>query len=360
MLRYVLNKLLYGLLVILGVVVVVFFLFQVLPGDPAKMLVGERTDLSTTENIKKELGLDQPVMVQLLGYVNDISPLSVYNVSDEESFFYLGATKKLHSITLLTIASRAMVLKLPYLRLSYQTQRPVGEMIAQAFPKTLIIALISMFFAVVLGITLGIVSAVHANSPLDKSLLVGSVLGMSLPSFFVAILLSWIFAYLLGHVTHLNMTGSLFEIDDFGNGRILTLKNMILPVVTLSIRPLAVITELTRSSMLDVMSMDYITTAKAKGLTRRNVIMRHALKNSLNPVISSSTSWLASLLAGTVFIEYVFDWKGMGTLIVASLDKYDMPVLMGCILFISIILVILNIISDLLYAVVDPRVKLNY
>ncbi|MDD3152628.1 MAG: ABC transporter permease, partial [Bacteroidales bacterium] len=159
--------------------------------------------------------------------------------------------------------------------------------------------------------------------------------------------------------THLNMTGSLYTIDDFGNGQILTAKNLILPAFALGIRPLAVITELTRASLLDVFSMDYIKTAKAKGLSNQRVIFKHALKNSLNPVISSSTGWFASMLAGSVFVEYVFDWKGMGTLIVDALDKYDMPVLMGCIVFISLILIILNIFADILYAIIDPKVKLN-
>ena len=316
----------------LGVCLVVFALFQILPGDATKMLMGERTDISTTETIRKELGLNQPKMVQLLGYVNDMSPISIYNTTDADNFFYLDDTKYTSYLTLIPFHSRSVILKIPYLKRSYQTRRPVTEMISQAFPKTLVIALISMFFAVMLG--------------------------MSLPSFFFAILISWLLAFLLGDITGLNMTGSLFEIDDYGGGEKLVLANMVLPVITLSIRPLAVITELTRSSMLDVLSMDYIVTAKAKGLTRNRVIFRHALKNSLNPVITSSTGWLASLLAGTVFVEYVFDWKGMGTLIVDALEKYDMPVLMGCIVFISMILVILNILSDILYAVVDPKVKL--
>ena len=358
MANFILNRVWYGILVMLGVCLVVFALFQILPGDATKMLMGERTDISTTETIRKELGLDQPKIVQLLGYVNDMSPISIYNNTDADNFFYLDDTKYTSYLTLIPFHSRSVILKPPYLKRSYQTQRPVAEMISQAFPKTLVIALISMFFAVLLGILFGIFSAIFKDTVVDRGLLVGSMLGMSLPSFFFAILISWLLAFLLGDITGLNMTGSLFEIDDYGGGEKLVLANMVLPVITLSIRPLAVITELTRSSMLDVLSMDYIVTAKAKGLTRNRVIFRHALKNSLNPVITSSTGWLASLLAGTVFVEYVFDWKGMGTLIVDALDKYDMPVLMGCIVFISMILVILNILSDILYAVVDPKVKL--
>lgn len=359
MIKFIVNRIFYGILVMYGVLLVVFALFQILPGDASRMLMGERTDISTTEAIRKDLGLDKPKYIQLAGYFNDMSILSLHNKSDEDNFFYLDDDKYAPYITLIKGTNRALVMKYPYMKRSYQTQRPVSEMIAQAFPKTFVIAIISMVFAVSFGIFLGITSAIYKNTFIDKSILVSSVFGMSLPSFFFAIIISYIFAYLLGDVTGLNMTGNLTEIDDFGNGERVVLKNMVLPVITLSIRPLAVLTELSRASMLDVLSTDYIVTAKAKGLPQKTILMRHALKNSLNPIITSSTGWLASLLAGTVFVELVFDWKGMGTLIVDALDKYDLPVLMGCIFFISVILIILNIISDILYAKIDPRVKLN-
>ena len=359
MFKFIANRIWYGILVMIGVIIVVFVLFQILPGDASKMLMGERTDISTTVSIRKDLGLDQPKYVQLLGYINDMSPLSIYNTVNKENFFYLDTTKYTSYISIAKLDKHDVILKSPYLKRSYQTQRSVSKMIAQAFPNTLILAVISMFFAALLGIIFGIVSAIHKNSILDKSLLVGSVFGMSLPSFFFAILLAWIFAFLLGNVTGLNMTGGLYVIDDFGSGYKLVLANLVLPVITLSIRPLAVLTELTRSSMLDVLSTDYIMTAKAKGLTRNRIIYKHALKNSLNPIITSLTGWFASLLSGAVFVEYVFDWKGMGTLVVDALDKYDMPVLMGCIVFISMILIILNIFADILYAIVDPKVELN-
>jgi peptide/nickel transport system permease protein len=359
MLKFILSRLWYGVLVMLGVIVIVFVLFQILPGDASRMLIGQRTDISTTEAIKKELGIDQPKFKQLISYINDMMPVSIHNSVDKENFFYLDEAKYANYLSILSFKKHKVILKAPYLKRSFQTQRPVNEMISQAFPKTFILAVVAMSFALIIGILLGIISAIFKNTFIDRTTLVGSVFGMALPSFFFAILLAWVFAYLLGNFTHLNMTGSLYTIDDFGNGQILTAKNLILPALALGIRPLAVITELTRASLLDVFSMDYIKTAKAKGLSNQRVIFKHALKNSLNPVISSSTGWFASMLAGSVFVEYVFDWKGMGTLIVDALDKYDMPVLMGCIVFISLILIILNIFADILYAIIDPKVKLN-
>jgi peptide/nickel transport system permease protein len=155
------------------------------------------------------------------------------------------------------------------------------------------------------------------------------------------------------------MFGSLYAVDDYGRGEYLELKNLILPAITLGIRPLAIVVELTRSSLLEVMSQDYIRTARAKGLSKFRIIGKHALKNAMNPVITAVSGWFASLMAGAVFVEYVFDWKGIGVVIVDALEKYDFPVIMGAVLFISVILVIINIFVDILYAMLDPRVRLS-
>ena len=159
--------------------------------------------------------------------------------------------------------------------------------------------------------------------------------------------------------TGLNLSGSLYGVDDFGRGAFLELKNLILPAITLGIRPLAVIVELTRNSLLEVMTQDYIRTAKAKGLSKTRVILKHALKNALNPVVTAISGWLASLLAGAVFVEFVFDWKGIGVVIVNALDKYDFPVVMGSVLFISIILIMINFFVDIIYGMLDPRVRMQ-
>ena len=154
------------------------------------------------------------------------------------------------------------------------------------------------------------------------------------------------------------MTGSLFEVDDYGRGSYLQLQNLILPSITLGIRPLAVIVQLCRNSLLEVLSMDYVRTATAKGLSKFRVIFKHALRNALNPVVTASSGWFASLLAGTVFVEYIFGWNGIGKEIVESLNKMDLPVIMGSVLFIASIFVFINIIVDLIYGWLDPRVRI--
>lgn len=359
MLRYTVKRLLYGLLVLLGVVTLVFFLFNILPGDPARMMLGQRADAESIEIINRDLGRDRPITMQYLNYLNDLLPISVHNNNDPDNYFYLSPDKYAPFKTLASIGSTSVVIKAPYLRRSYQSKRKVSEIIATAFPQTALLAVVALAFALVVGITMGILSALYKDSWVDRCTLIVSTLGMSLPSFFAAILIAWLFAYVLADYTHLNMFGNLYTVDDYGTGEYLDLKNLILPALTLGIRPLATLTQLTRNSMLEVLSQDYIRTAKAKGMTFRRVITHHALRNALNPVVTSASGWLASLLAGAVFVEYVFDWKGMGIVIVDGLDKYDFPVVMGAILFICVLLIVINIITDILYGLLDPRVRIQ-
>ena len=359
MLRYIGKRLMYGLLVIFGVVTLVFFLFNILPGDPARMMLGQRADAESIEIINRDLGRDKPLGIQYLSYLNDLSVISFHNNKDSESHWYLDDEKYSPYATLLKIGTTSVVAKMPYLRRSYQSKRKVSEIIGTAFPQTAVLALTAMAFALVIGILLGTLSALHKGSWIDRLTLFLSTLGMSLPSFFAAILIAWFFAYVLADWTHLNMFGNLYSVDDYGNGEYLNLRNLILPALTLGIRPLAVLVELTKNSMLEALSQDYIRTARAKGMSRYRMIFRHALRNAMNPVVTSASGWLAGLLAGAVFVEYVFDWKGMGVVIVDGLEKYDFPVVMGAILFICILLVIINIIVDILYGILDPRVRLE-
>lgn len=358
MTRYILKKIGYGFLVMLGVISLVFVLFTILPSDPARMMMGQRSDIQTEAAIRKEMGLDLPKGVQFLAYLNDLSPISWHKTKDQNSFFYLNPDN--YSFTkLITTDESALVLKKPYLRRSYQSKRLVGDILAEAFPKTALLAVVSIFFAIIVGIFIGVLCAVYKDTWFDKVALFFSVLGISLPSFFAAILFAWIFAFLLADYTGLSMFGSLYSVDNYGSGVYLDLKNLILPALTLGIRPLAVVVELTKSSVLDVLSQDYIRTAKAKGLSYRKILVKHALKNALNPVVTAISGWLASLLAGAVFVEYIFDWKGMGVVIVDGLDKYDFPVVMGSLLYVSVILVIINIFTDIIYGWLDPRVKFS-
>ena len=343
---------------LLGVVTLVFFLFNILPGDPARMMLGQRADAESIAVINRDLGRDKPLGLQYVNYLNDLSPISLHNNSNRESFFYLSPEKYSYA-TLLKIGSTSIVVKAPYLRRSYQSQRKVSEIIATSFPQTAMLAIVAMAFALIVGILLGVVSALHKDSWIDRTTLVLSTLGMSLPSFFAAILIAWLFAYVLADWTGLNMFGNLFSVDDYGEGEYLDLKNLILPALTLGIRPLATLTQLTKNSMLDALGQDYIRTARAKGLSHRRVVYHHALRNAMNPVVTSASGWLAGLLAGAVFVEYVFDWKGMGVVIVDALDTYDFPVVMGAILFICVLLVLINILTDLVYGLLDPRVQVD-
>ncbi|MBO5963517.1 MAG: ABC transporter permease [Bacteroidales bacterium] len=332
MFKYVLKKIGYGFLVMLGVISLIFVLFNILPGDPARMMLGQNADQESIDMIHKELGLDKPLGVQYLEYLNDLSPIGI----DKEGDFGF---------------------KVPDLRRSYQSGKTVSSILLESFPNTILLALVSITFAFVVGVTLGSLAAIYSDTWLEKLILLITSLGMSLPSFFAAILIAWFFAFVLADYTGLSMFGSLYSIDDFGNGEYIDLKNIILPALTLGIRPLSVICELTKSTMKEVLQQDYIRTAKAKGLSKFQIIKNHALRNTLNPVVSSISSWFASLIAGAVFVEYIFDWKGVGVVIVDSLEKYDFPVLMGTLIVICVMLIIINILTDIVYALLDPRIK---
>ncbi|HEV7622328.1 MAG TPA: ABC transporter permease [Flavisolibacter sp.] len=348
MLTYILKKLLYGILVLAGVVVLVFLLFQGF-GDPSRLIMGETGDAKTLANIRHELNLDQPKWKQFIFYLNDVSPVSFYSKNEIE-------TKKLKGIFI--GGNHKLVLKLPYLRNSYQTKKSVGSVLMEALPGTLLLAFAAMCIAIIIGIPLGVFAAVHKNKWGDNVAVFSSVLGISAPSFFMGIIIAYVFGFLLTNYTGLHLTGSWFEMDDTGVNR-LTLQNLILPAITLGIRPLAIITQLTRSSMLDVLDQDYIRTAYAKGLTKRSIIWKHALRNALNPVITAITGWFAELLAGAFFIEYIFGWKGIGKVTVDALEKLDFPVVMGSVLLTAAFFILINIISDILYGMVDPRIRLN-
>ena len=351
MLRYTIRKILYGLAVLAGIVVVVFFLFNILPGDPARMTQGQRSDVQSLEAVRKEFGLDKPIPVQFVYYVNDLLPLAIHE-SDS------SAKAKYDYVKIFTVsAKKSLVFKWPYLRRSYQTKRDVSNILAETIPNTFILATTAMIFATLIGIFLGVVSAVNKDSWIDRSANAFAILGISSPSFFAGIIIAWLFGFVLGDITGLNMSGSLYNYDPF-RGEVMNWKNLILPMITLGLRPLAIIVQLTRSAMLDVLSQDYIRTARAKGLSNRQVIYGHALKNALNPVITAISGWFASLLAGSFFVEYIFGYNGLGKATVDALELSDFPVVMGSILFVAFIFVIINILVDIAYAFIDPRVKL--
>jgi peptide/nickel transport system permease protein len=325
--RYILKKFFYGILVLAGVVTVVFWMFQGF-GDPARLVMGQTGDSATIANIKKELYLDQPKWKQFLLYVNDVSPIAIHSKEEIEK-------KKLQGLFI------------------------VGELLMEALPGTILLAVAAMILATVLGVFLGVIAAVKKDTWMDTTAVFTSIIGISAPSFFMGIVIAYLFGFVLSNYTGLNMTGSWFDIDVETGKRYYTLQNLILPALTLGIRPLAIITQLTRSSMLDVLNQDYVRTAYAKGLSRRVVIWKHALRNALNPVITAVTGWFAELLAGAFFVEYIFGWKGIGKVTVEALEKLDYPVVMGSVLISAFIFVLINMLADVLYAVVDPRVRVG-
>jgi peptide/nickel transport system permease protein len=349
----------YGVLVMLGVITVIFLLFNVLPGDPARMMLGQRADSLSIAAINKDLGRDKPLMTQYVMYLNDLSPVSWYNTKDENSAVYLDSAKYGHPWNVLMGKEHALVFKVPYLRRSYQTKRKVTELIKETMPETFALAFASMIIASVLGIGFGIIAAIKKNSFFDRISFFVAIIGMSGPSFFIGLLLMLLFGFILSDYTGLKVVGSLYMVDEYTGKEVMQLKNLILPAITLGLRPWAIVLQLTRSSLLEVMSQDYIRTAKAKGLSYYKVIFKHALKNALNPVITSISGWLAGLMAGAVLVERVFDWKGIGSAVVDALDNYDLPVVMGSTLVFATIFILINVVVDIIYGILDPRVRIQ-
>lgn len=333
---FLLKRILQGLLVIWGIVSLLFIIFYTL-GDPVQYMVGDKADAETKAAISKRFGLDRPLYVQYGKYLNQLSPLGM--IEDEKG--------------------GGFGFKIPSLGRSYQTNQPVIQLIAQRLEGTIILASAAILIAAFLGIGLGIFAALRYGSWVDKSILSFSVLGISAPSFFIGVLVAWIFAVKLRPITGLNVSGHFFEENVFTMGRHIIWKNLFLPALALGIRPLAVFIQLTRSSMLDVLQSDYIRTAKAKGLSPRRIRLGHALRNALNPVLTSATGWFASLLAGAFFIEYIFDWQGIGKLTIDALNTKDFPVILGSAIFIGAVFVVVSILTDWLYRVLDPRVRLS-
>ncbi len=413
MITFILRKIGYGLLVLWGVVTLVYFLFNLAPGDPVRNLVGENASEEVIVNMRRKFDLDLSVGQRYALYLNDLSPLGIHS-SLEQSRIYFNPSEYSGIRIALGGEGKAIYLKSPYLKRSFLTDKSVSSILAEVLPGTIVLAVVSIGLALIVGLLLGIAAALKKDGFYDRIILFLSALGMAGPSFFVAILVAWLgavvwreqiivtygliffalsavlaaFIYarsqngyswlfpvvvvVLGVLnvfpmrlasfvlpgTGLNMTGSLYSVDVW-RGEFLDLRNLILPVITLMIRPLSVIVQLTRSSLLDVMQQDYIRTARAKGLSEWEVIFRHALRNALNPVITAVSGWFASLLAGAIFVEFVFGWKGLGQQMFTAIENQDMPVVMGGVIVISVAFVLINLLVDMMYAWIDPRVRLN-
>lgn len=342
---FFLNRIISGFLVVLGVVCIISSIIYLAPVDPARLTFGQMSEDKAVEQKRKELGLDKALHIQLLYYLQDISPVLITRTerSLKNTFFdksFLGLR---------------FIVKPPYLRESFQTGRNVNEILFEALPQTVILAFTALLIASLLGMSLGFVAALKKDSVIDQIIIALSTIGYSVPSYVSAIFLAVVFGFFLSGYTHLNLQGSLFDINDAGDD-VLVLKNLILPAIALGVRPIAVITQLTRSAVIDVLSLDYIKTAKSKGLNFAAIIRKHIIKNALNPIVTTISGWFASLLAGAFFVEFVFNFKGLGFTTVIALINYDIPVLLACMIFVSIAFVIINILVDLTYKLINPTV----
>ena len=309
MTSYIIRRLILMIPILWGVATIVFALMFIVPGDPARMLMGQHGDEQTLAQLRRELGLDRPVYVQ---YVR-----------------FLGRLLK------------------GDLGMSYRQKRPVAEIIRDRFPATARLAVSSMLIAIIIGIAAGILAARYRNTVWDWRVMVFSLSGISMPVFWLGMMLILLFASGLGWLP----VG--------GYGRNGDLRHLFLPAVSLAAVSIGYIARMMRSSMLEVIGKDYIRTARAKGLSEWAVVLHHALRNALIPVITIIGINFASLLGGAVATETVFAWPGLGRAVVDAIRMRDLPVVEGCVIFLAVIFVLANLIVDLSYAWLDPRIRLE-
>jgi peptide/nickel transport system permease protein len=304
MLRYLSRRLLQAIPVMLGVLVVTFAVTRWTPGDPAEIMAGLDASPEAVESIRVELGLDKPIVVQFGIYVNDILH------GDLGRSYFLG--------------------------------RDVTELIGEALPRTAQLALVALFFTAVIGIPTGIMSAVRKDTWIDGVARGTALGGVSIPPFFAGLLAILVFSYYVRWF------------PSFGSG---TWKHLVLPGFTLGLFSTGLVMRLTRSAMLDVLSEDYVRTARAKGLSERTVLYVHALRNAAIPVVTILGLQLGGLLSGTVLTETVFSYPGIGRLLARSIFERDYPVVQGLILLIAVIYVAVNLLVDVVYSFIDPRIR---
>jgi ABC-type dipeptide/oligopeptide/nickel transport system permease component len=304
--RFIIRRLLLLIPIIFGVVTVTFLLMYIIPGDPVLTMVGERYDEETLNEIRRDLGLDKPLIMQYIGYIG-------------------------------------RVVRFDFGR-SFVTRRPVAETIRERFPRTLVLALSAMVIAVVLGVGIGMVSAWGRRPWLGRTLMTFSVVGVSIPVFWLGLLLIYLFAIKL----------SLLPPSGYGGG---SLRYLVLPALTLSFASMATIARVTRAGFCDVADEQFVRTARAKGLGERSVLGKHMLRNAVIPVITIVGTDFGSYLGGSVLTESIFGWPGLGRYIVQAILKRDFPVIQGSILFMAVLFVLVNLLVDVSYAIIDPRVR---
>ncbi|WJQ80935.1 nickel ABC transporter permease [Brevibacillus brevis] len=301
--QYIVKRLLSGIIVLFGLSVFTFLLIHLIPGDPVRIMLGQRATVEQIESLRGELGLNKPLVVQYLDYASGVLKGD------------LGTSLK--------------------------TGRPVSTEIADRFPATAKMAVASLVVAVVIGIGLGVLAAKYKDTPIDGAIMTFSTFGMSIPGFWLGLLVILVFSVHLGWFPIAGGTG---------------LKDMVLPSFTLGTLTATALSRLTRAGMVEVLSNDYIRTARAKGMNERVVLLRHAFRNVMIPIVAVIGLELAGLLGGAVIIEQVFGWPGVGTLAIQAISSRDFPMIQGTTLFIGAVYVLVVILIDVLYAVLDPRI----
>ena len=308
MLKFILKRILMMIPVILGVTLLVFTMNAISPGDPAQILAGDSATEEAVEQLREELGLNKPFVVRFFDYVKNLA---------------------LHGD----------------LGMSYKTKRSVSIEIFDRLPTTIGLALVSMALGTIIAIPIGVISAIRQNTYLDNTLMVTALIGVSMPTFWQALMMIILFAV------------NLRWLPSFGFE---TWKHWVLPVVTIGTGAAGALARITRSSMLEVIRQDYIRTARAKGQTESKVIVRHALKNSMIPIITAAAIQLGYLMGGTVLAETVFSIPGIGMFMLQSIKSRDYPAVQGGVVVLAIIFCIMNLIVDIVYTFVDPRLKTMY
>ena len=308
MLSYITRRVLLFLPILLGVATVTFFLLHVLPGDPVLSMVGERYDDATLERLREEMHLNDPLAVRYVKYLGSMARLDLGD--------------------------------------SYITGEPVWDSIRERFPYTLRLAVAAMLISIIIGIGSGVVAAWKWKTPIDFLTMGGTVVGVSMPVFWLGVVLIYIFSMRLGWL----------PASGFGGGR---LEYLILPAFTLAMASAAYVARITRSSVLDETGEMYIRAAKAKGVPERRLLFHHALRNALMPIITVIGADFGSYLSGAVLTESIFAWPGLGRFILDAILKRDLPAIQGAVLFMAVLFLAVNLIVDIAYARVDPRIKLG-
>ncbi|MEX2596729.1 MAG: ABC transporter permease [Salibacteraceae bacterium] len=339
----IVSSSIYALLKLLGVAMVVFILFNLIPSDPAKLLAGKHSDEQQVQMIRNEIGLDRPLSARFINFLNEISFIS-FATSDDQ----LSAWK---TIGVFNVGDDYLVFKYPYLGRSYAKKTAVGDLILGGLPETLSLVLAAIFLACLLGIPLGVFAAKNPDGKLDVFLRVSSAVGLAIPSFVAAIFIAWLFGYVLNNWIGLPISGTLFEYDVYAGKEMVQFKNLVLPAVALSIRPMSVTAQLMRNTMVEVLQKEYMRTAKAKGLPEITILFKHALVNAINPVMSAIGAWVAALMAASVFVEFIFGWKGLGSVLLTAIDYHDFPVIIGITLVVSSTFIL----TDWLISIISPN-----